>query len=167
MTPVAAPLPRDVSCVVIGAILTLSIAIWGPGSTYAQREPGSLTVGAQAGHTSGLTVKLYRRPSTAYEALLTFDGEGLIQLGLFRVREQPVPPDTLVHAFYGPGVLVGERELTTGPTPEVAVGGKVGINFYSGRFEVFVHATPATHVHPNLAPTVGGGFGLRYDLYRP
>jgi hypothetical protein len=149
-----------------GVMLVLSIALVAPLPTHAQREPGSLTVGVQAGRTSGLTVKLYRRPDTAYEALLTFDGDDFVQLGLFRLRERPVP-DSLVHAFYGPGVLVGERELTTGPTPEVAVGAKVGINFYAERFEVFVHITPATRVYPDLAPVIGGGFGLRYDLYQP
>jgi len=158
-------LPRGAACLV-GAMVVLGIALLEPVPTYAQREPGSLTVGAQAGRTSGLTVKLYRRPDTAYEALLTFDGDDFIQLGLFRLRERPVP-DSLVHAFYGPGVFVGERGPTTGPTPEFAVGGKVGINFYAERFEVFVHVTPATRVYPNFAPVIGGGFGLRYDLYQP
>ena len=65
------------------------------------------------------------------------------------------------------GVLMGERNPTTGPTPEFAVGGKVGVNFYAERFEVFVHVTPITRVYPNLEPFIGGGFGLRYDLYRP
>jgi hypothetical protein len=147
-------------------IVTLSAVVWGAVPVQAQREPGSLTIGAQAGRTSGVTAKLYRRPTTAYETLLTFDGDGLIQLGVFRVRERPVP-DSMVHAYYGPGVLVGERELTTGPTPQFAVGGKVGINFYAERFEVFIHITPATRVHPDLTPIIGGGFGLRYDLYRP
>jgi hypothetical protein len=158
-------LPRGVTCLV-ATILALSIELLGPVPTHAQREPGSLTVGAQAGRTSGLTVKLYRHPDTAYEALLTFDGDDFVQFGLFRLRERPVP-DSLVHAFYGPGVLVGEREPTTGPTPEFAVGAKAGINFYAERFEVFVHVTPATRVYPDLAPVIGGGFGLRYDLYQP
>jgi hypothetical protein len=144
---------------VLGGLLPYTIP------AHAQREPGSLTVGAQAGRTSGLTIKLYQRPNTAYEALLTFDDD-FAQFGLFRLRERPVP-DSLVHAFYGPGVLVGERELTTGPTPEFAVGAKVGINFYAERFEVFVHVTPATRVYPDLAPAIEGGFGLRYDLYQP
>lgn len=158
-------LPRSAVCLV-GVMFVLGIALLEPAPTHAQREPGSLTVGVQAGRTSGLTVKLYRRPNTAYEALLTFDGDDFVQLGLFRLRERPVP-DSTVHAFYGPGVLVGEREPTTGPTPEFAVGGKVGINFYAERFEVFIHVTPATRVYPDLAPLIGGGFGLRYDLYQP
>ena len=150
----------------LGVIVTLGVALLVSTPAHAQREPGSLTVGAQAGRTGGLTVKLYRRPDTAYEALLTFDGDDFVQLGLFRLRERPVP-DSTVHAFYGAGVLVGERNPTTGPTPEFAVGGKVGVNFYAERFEVFVHVTPITRVYPNLEPFIGGGFGLRYDLYRP
>jgi len=158
-------LPRGAACLVV-VMAMLGLALAAPLPTHAQREPGSVTVGAQVGRTGGLTVKLYRRPDTAYEALLTFDGDDFIQLGLFRLRERPVP-DSTVHAFYGPGVLVGERGPTTGPTPEFAVGAKAGINFYAERFEVFVHVTPATRVYPDLAPVIGGGFGLRYDLYQP
>lgn len=147
-------------------MVALGVALLAAAPTQAQREPGSLTVGAQVGRTGGLTVKLYRRPDAAYEALLTFNGDDFVQLGLFRLRERAVP-DSVVHAFYGAGVLIGERTPTTGPTPEVAVGGKVGINFYAERFEVFVHVTPTTRVYPSLAPFIGGGFGLRYDLYQP
>jgi hypothetical protein len=133
-------------------------------SALAQREPGSLTVGAQVGRTGGLSLKLYAQPPHAYQALFTFDGDDFARLSLSRVWERPLP-DSLVYAYYGPGLRLGGRELKSGPSTVIELLGTVGLNFYAERFEVFLHVTPALRLQPNLRPRLGGGVGLRYDLF--
>jgi len=130
----------------------------------AQREPGSLTIGAQVGRTGGLSLKLYASPPHAYQALFTFDGDDFARLSMFRLWERPLP-DSLVYVYYGPGLRLGGRELTSGPSTVVDLLGTVGLNFYAERFEVFLHVTPALRLQPDLTPHLGGGVGLRYDLF--
>lgn len=130
----------------------------------AQREPGSFTVGAQVGRTGGLSLKLYASPPRAYQALLTFDGDDFARLALVQLWERPLP-DSLVHIYYGPGLRLGGRELKTGPTTVLDLLGAVGLNFYAERFEVFLHVTPTLRLQPGLQPRLGGGVGLRYDLF--
>lgn len=145
--------------------LTLLYSLLAPPG-YAQREAGSLTVGAQVGRPSGLTLKLYRGDGIAYEALLTVDGDDFARLSLFRLWERPLP-DSLMHVYYGAGALLGGRDLDTGTIPEVGLGTRLGLNFYAHRFEVFLHVTPTLRFNRTLTPVIGGGVGLRYDLFRP
>lgn len=130
----------------------------------AQREPGSLTVGAQVGRTGGLSLKLYASPPYTYQALLTFDGDDFARMALFRMWERPLP-NSPVHVYYGPGLRLGGRDLTSGPSTVMDVLGAVGLNFYAERFEVFLHVTPTLRLQPDLTPHLGGGVGLRYDLF--
>lgn len=149
----------------IGLFLILGVLSTVP-DAYAQREPGSLTVGLQVGWTSGLTAKLYRSNRTAYSALLTADGDDFARLSLFRLWERPLP-DSPLHVYYGPGVALGGRNLNTRLLPEVSLSGKVGVNFYAERFEVFLHAAPTLRFGPPVRPRLWGGVGLRYDFHRP
>jgi len=133
---------------------------------FAQREPGSATVGVQVGQPGGLTAKLYRHSPIAYEAVLTGDGDDFLRLYLHRLWERPLldPP---VHVYFGPGLFVGGRQPAPGPRLDLGVATTLGLNFYADRFEVFLHTLPALRLHPTLAPTLGGSVGLRYDLHQP
>lgn len=133
---------------------------------YAQRAPGAVTLGMQVGWSGGLTVKLYQNDQIAYDALLTADGDDFARLSLFRIWERSLPKSS-VHVYYGPGAAVGGRNLDTRVLPEVSVSGKLGVNFYAERFEVFLHATPTLRLGPPPRPRLWGGVGLRYNLGRP
>jgi hypothetical protein len=149
--------------VVLGVLVLAGLLA--PGAC-AQREPGSWTVGPQVGRPGGLTAKLYRTAPTAYDGVATVDGDDFARLSLHRLRERPLP-DSLVHVYYGPGVLVEARRLDASPDVDVGVGGKVGLNFYAERFEVFLHVTPTLRLRPAPVPGLGGSVGLRYDLRQP
>lgn len=149
----------------IGLLLILGL-LWASPRAHAQREPGSVTLGAQIGWTSGLTVKLYRSNRVAYDALLTADGDDFARLAFFRAWERPLP-DSSLHVYYGPGLAIGGRNLNTRVLPELSLAGKLGLNFYAERFEVFLHVTPTLRFGPPLRPDLGGGVGLRYDLHQP
>ncbi len=130
----------------------------------AQRSPGSANVGVQIGQPAGITGKLYRAGHTAYSGLLTTDGDDFINVYVHRLHERPLP-DSLVHFYAGPGLLIGAEALDE-PTPrsEFGVSAQVGLNFYRERFEVFLHMTPILHFLPEMAPSVGGSVGLRYTF---
>jgi hypothetical protein len=146
---------------VLGALLGLLAT-----SAHAQRDLGSWTLGPQVGRPGGLTTKHYRSAPIAYDATLTVDGDDFVRLSGYRLWERPLP-DSLVYVYYGPGLLGVGRRLDTDPSLSVGVAGKLGLNFYAERFEVFLHVSPALHVAPEPAPRLGLGVGLRYDLRRP
>ena len=135
----------------------------GTGPVHAQRSEGTVTIGLQIGEPGGLTGKVYRSPHTAYTGLLTTDGDNFAALYLHRLHERPLP-DSLLHLYVGPGLLVGAERLTGTPSPRVGLSTQIGLNFYAERFEVFVLTTPTLLFLPDFTPMVGGSVGLRYTL---
>jgi len=129
----------------------------------AQRAPNSWTIGPQVGWPGGVTVKHYRAPPIAYDALLTIDGDDFVRGAAYRVWERPLP-DSLVYAYYGPGLSATGRRLDTDAALAMGLGGRLGLNFYAERFEVFLHVTPVLRFQPRPTPRLGAGVGLRYSL---
>lgn len=129
----------------------------------AQRHSGSTTLGVQVGQPGGLTAKLYRDGQTAYDALVTTDGDDFVSLYVHRLWERPLP-DSLVHLYVGPGVLLEARSLQTDPTPQAGLSAEAGLNFFVDRFEVFLHLSPALRLLPRRAARLGASVGLRYRL---
>ena len=146
---------------VLGVLLGLLAA-----SAHAQRDVGSWTLGPQVGRPGGLTAKLYRTPPVAYDATLTVDGDDFVRAAAHRLWERPLP-DSLVYVYYGPGLQGTVRRLDADPTFTLGIAGKLGLNFYAERFEVFLHVTPAVPVESRPIPRLGAGVGLRYDLRQP
>jgi hypothetical protein len=140
----------------MGALLLLPQA-------HAQRARGTLSVGPQVGEPAGLTAKLYRSSRTAYDGVLTTDGDDVVTLHLHRLRERALP-DSLVHLYLGPGLVVGARQLGGPPRPQLGISTQAGLNFYAERFEVFLHVTPTLRFLPDLRPGLGASVGLRYVL---
>jgi hypothetical protein len=145
--------------------LGVLIGLWGP-SAHAQREPGSVSLGPQVGQPGGLTLKLYRPSPIAYDVLLTFDADDFVRLAAYRLWERPLP-DSLVYVYAGPGLATGGRRLDTDPSLTAGLGGKLGLNFFADRFEVFLYVAPIARVSPDFEPRLGAGVGLRYDLRQP
>lgn len=148
------------------ALLLLFGPAWGPiHPAAAQRTSGTVNVGVQVGQPGGLTGKVYRSPRWAYSGLLTTDGDDFVDLYVHRLYERPLP-DSLVHLYAGPGLLVGAQRLDEHvPAPGLGPSVQVGLNFYAERFEVFVQATPVLRVLPSVTPVLGGSVGLRYRLW--
>lgn len=137
-----------------------------PSTAAAQRAPGAVNVGLQVGDPGGVTAKLYRSRHRAYTGLFTTDGDGFTLYG-HRLLERPLP-DSQLHVYAGPGLVVGTRTLNEKtPTPNLGLSGQVGLNFYAKRFEVFLELTPVLRVVPSVTPEIGGSVGLRYRLRRP
>lgn len=129
----------------------------------AQRSVGNTTFGVQVGQPGGITGKLYRESPIAYDGLFTTDGDDFVSLYIHRLWERPLP-DSLVHLYAGPGVVLEGRSLQTDPTPQIGVSAEAGLNFFIEQFEVFLHVTPALRLAPAWGTRWGGSVGLRYRL---
>ncbi|MFO8098832.1 MAG: RNA polymerase subunit sigma-54 [Salinibacter sp.] len=134
-----------------------------PTPSHAQREVGSTTFGLQVGQPGGVTGKLYRPAPIAYDGLFTTDGNDFASLYVHRLWEQPLP-DSLVHLYAGPGLLLEGRSLQSEPAPQFGLSAKAGLNVFIERFEVFLHVTPTARLTPIWEPEWGGSVGLRYNL---
>lgn len=129
----------------------------------AQRSVGTTTFGVQVGQPGGITGKLYREAPIAYDALFTTDGNDFVSLYVHRLWERPLP-DSLVHLYAGPGIVLEGTSLQSDPTPRMGVSAEAGLNFFLERFEVFLHVTPALRLVPAWDTQWGGSVGLRYRL---
>jgi len=150
--------PSSLLLLALAGLLALASA---PTTSHAQRERGTVTFGLQVGRPGGATGKLYRSPSRAYDGLFTTNGTDAATLYLHPLWERPLP-DTLLHAYAGPGVVVGGRRLQSTPVLAAGLSAKVGLNFFLKRFEVFLEATPYVQLRPRRSTRLGGSVGLRY-----
>ncbi len=163
-----APVLVPARCRPVALLVGLLFVLGGQGgalpSAAAQQSSGTFNVGLQVGRPGGLTGKIDRPNHTAYAGLLTTDGDEVVGLRLHRHWERPLP-DSLVHVYGGPGLLVGGKALDD-PDPLLELGSSIqaGLNFYKERFEVFLHVTPTLHFLPNLEMSAGGSVGLRYTF---
>lgn len=133
-------------------------------TAHAQREPGTVTLGVQAGSPGGLTAKGYPAPSRAYDGVFTTDGDDFATLRTHHLWEFPLP-DSTVYLFAGPGLLIEGRDLQTrDANPQFGLSGEAGLTLFIERFEVFLHVTPSVRLAPEQWPAIGGSVGLRYRL---
>ncbi|MFP4228495.1 MAG: RNA polymerase subunit sigma-54 [Salinivenus sp.] len=146
-----------------GAVAGLLVLLMTSTPSYAQREVGSATFGLQVGQPGGVSGKLYRPAPIAYDGLFTTDGNDFVSFYVHRLWERPLP-DSLVHLYAGPGLLLEGRSLQSDPAPQFGVSAEVGLNFFIERFEVFLHVTPAARLTPIREAEWGGSVGLRYNL---
>lgn len=155
------------SVVVLLLLIGVGVRCSVPPSATAQRTKGTVNIGLQVGPPGGVTAKLYRSPQTAYDVLLTTNAKDLLDVYVYRLRERALP-DSLLHWYVGPGVVVGARSLEQRPpTLNLGLTAQVGLNFYVEHFEVFLHVTPVLRALPAVRARVGGSVGLRYHLPGP
>ena len=147
----------------IGLVLISLLCLLPTRPTAAQRSVGTTTFGVQVGQPGGITGKLYREPPIAYDGLFTTDGNDFVSLYIHRLWERPLP-DSLVHLYAGPGLILEGHSLQADPTPQVGMSAEAGLNFFLERFEVFLHVTPALRLLPDYGTRWGGSVGLRYRL---
>lgn len=139
----------------------------------AQRTPGALGFGAQAGTPTGVTLKFYNGGAPSYDFLGAWDLRG--SFFLFNAHAQlnsPINAENIekgkLEWFIGPGVFIGvfgdepddddfgQGEAAFGPS------GRVGLSYaFAKYFEVFAQVTPRVSLVPATDVDVGGGIGLR------
>jgi hypothetical protein len=140
----------------------------------AQRSPGAVGFGAQAGAPTGVTLKVHNNASPSYDFLAAWDTRG--DFFLFNAHAQF--SETLntqnvdsgeFEWFIGPGAFVG----TFGDNDYdddfddngavIGVSGRTGLNYgFANNFEVFAQVTPRLSLVPGTDFDVGGGLGLRF-----
>ncbi|MCS4197679.1 hypothetical protein GGP46_002534 [Salinibacter ruber] len=160
----AAPGPRSARALALMLVLALLIATASP--AVAQRQPGALGAGFQVGRPGGLALKWYRSSPVAYDGIVSTDGDDFVVGRVHRLWERPLP-DSPLHLFAGPGVVVGPSRLAQSPRLRLGLSGEVGLNFYAERFEVFLHVTPVLRFLPNTQASIDANAGLRYYLRSP
>ncbi|MBB4060009.1 hypothetical protein GGP80_000661 [Salinibacter ruber] len=160
----AAPGPRSARALALMLVLALLIATASP--AVAQRQPGALGAGFQVGRPGGLALKWYRSSPVAYDGIVSTDGDDFVVGHVHRLWERPLP-DSPLHLFAGPGVVVGPSRLAQSPRLRLGLSGEVGLNFYAERFEVFLHVTPVLRFLPSTQASIDANAGLRYYLRSP
>ncbi len=123
----------------------------------AQRYP--LSIGAQVGSPTALTVRFPARTAVSWTGVLAFD-DGGVYVGVNRQYEYPLTESPL-HYYAAPGGYLGSAkndDLGLGATLPL------GINFYQERFEVFLQLVPTLRLLPETRFDVGGAVGVRYAL---
>jgi len=156
------PLPGTHAPSFWGSLLGLTLGLLlSTVPAVAQRASGDIGGGLQVGRPGGVTAKLYRSAPAAYDFSVATDGDDYIALYAYRLWEHPLPQSPL-HLYIGPGVLLSGTELQSTPAPELGLSVKNGLNFYADHFEVFLHVQPTLSVTPEVVPTLGWSVGLRY-----
>lgn len=143
-----------VLCVLLGVMVS---------DAHAQRQVGAFGAGAQAGLPGGASLKLYRSNFVVYGILLNTDLDDRILVYTHRLWERPIP-DSPLWIYVGPGLVTGGERLQTDPEVVSGASTLAGLNFYTGRFEVFLEVMPRLRVTPEVTPRLGGSVGLRYYI---
>ena len=146
-----------------GFLVILLLCLLCPTEVAAQRQVGAVGTGAQAGLPGGLSLKLYRSGSIAYDVLANTDLDDRFVVYTHRLWERPLPNSPLWW-YAGPGLLAGGERLADTPVPVLGASALGGLNFYRERFEVFLQILPRLQVRPEVTPRIGGSVGLRYYL---
>lgn len=129
--------------------------------SYGQERKGNLGLGAQAGDPYGLTFRWYQNQQIVFDALLSWGFDGHFTLNAHQLLERRLE-DSPLNFFIGPGILFGTREQPNARDLVLGVSSRLGVNFFSGDFEVFLHLTPRLNIIINPEAELGGGVGLRY-----
>ncbi|MES3629395.1 MAG: hypothetical protein PPP56_04435 [Longimonas sp.] len=129
----------------------------------AQRAPGAIGIGAQAGQPGGFTAKTY--VPGLWAGVLSLDTNFRDQTVFHGhlLRERPLPEAPLWW-FIGPSAFAGLRDLDARSRVVTGLGARVGLNFYTERIEIYLHASPRIEALPSLQPVLGGSVGLRYYI---
>lgn len=151
---------RYVLCLLLVGGLLLAL---GPPALWAQRAPGAVGIGGQAGQPGGFTVKTYRATpwASVFSFGTNFRDQTVVHAHL--LRERPLPESPL-WAFVGPSLSIGLRSLDARTHIVAGAGARAGVNFYTERIEVYLHASPRVEALPMLDLRMGGSVGLRYYL---
>lgn len=130
----------------------------------AQREPGSLGIGAQFGEPTGFTIKFYNPGAMSYDFLAAWDLDNFFYVNGHGVWERHLNQSGRAHVFFGPGAFVGfrERENEDGDDTVAGVSATAGLGFVFNKFELFGQLTPRLSVTPDTEGDFGGGVGVRF-----
>lgn len=152
---------RYLICIVLVAGGLVSGVLHAP--LHAQRAPGSIGVGAQAGQPGGFTVKTYGAEPWAGVFSLGTNLRDQTVAHVHLLRERPLPESSL-WMFWGPSLFLGLRSLDARSRVVTGAGARIGLNYYTERIEVYLHASPRAEALPELDLVIGGSVGLRYYL---
>lgn len=133
----------------------------GATTAFAQERYSDTGLGGQIGEPSGVTLKLYQRPTFAYEFLAAWDLDDFFFLNVHGLYERPIQNSPLFY-YLGPGAFIGFEDRGREDDVVIGVSGNFGVNFFTERFEVFLQVTPRLSVIPETDGDIGGGVGLRY-----
>lgn len=131
--------------------------------TDARAQRSRVGIGAQVGEPGGFTARIYAQERIAYDVLGAFSGEGGVFGSVHIVRSAPLEASPL-HYFAGPGVFFGFEGKGATRDEAAGFGLKVGLDYFTGPFEVHFHAVPRLYLAPTVRAHLGYGVGLRYFL---
>jgi hypothetical protein len=143
-----------------------------PLTAQAQRAPGAVGLGVQAGEPSGVSLKFYTpEGQPAYDVLAAWSFDNFVFLNGRVLFAQPLRVDEVedtveqpVQWFIGPGAYVGVYD-DGGSEAGLGVSGTVGIDILlAEHFELYLQVTPRFELVRETEPDIGGGLGLRYYL---
>lgn len=157
------PMKRSASRIILSALLSLGCLA----TLSAQREAGSVGVGAQFGKPTGLTVKVYNPNSMSVDILAAWDLEDFFFVNVHGIYEIHLGDSERAHFLIGPGAFAGIRdtgngEAGTGDDFAAGISASAGLGFVFGIVEVYGQVTPRLELIDATDGTVGGGIGVRF-----
>lgn len=145
-----------------GLTVLLGSLLFGKPAVHAQERPGPWGLGVHIGTPTGLTLRASPRPKHALDLLLAWRPDTFLRVYGHALVERPLDASSL-RFYLGPGVMLGLRDRPAAADDLVLAGTTMaGLNFYTGRFGVFLQLIPRLDVLPALAVYLDGGVGLRY-----
>ena len=130
-------------------------------NAQAPRPIGTIGIGAQAGSPTGLTAKYYARKDVGLVFLGSWNLERFLLFSMHITYEYPIP-DSPLRFFVGPGIDVGREGDDDESALRLGLSVMPGLNFFTERFEVFLHAMPTVQLGTRNRFELGGAVGLRY-----
>lgn len=139
----------------LGACVLVLMALALP----AQAQRSQLSVGAQVGRPTALTIRTPAQGPVSWTGALAFD-DGAAYVTVNRQYERPLQASPLNY-YLAPGAYLGSAR-----NDDLALGGNLnlGVNFYQERFEIFLQVTPAISVLPETDVWLGAAIGARFAL---
>lgn len=124
-------------------------------------QTGALGLGVQVGSPTGLTLKYYPRKDFGLIVLGSWSLERFLLFSMHMTYEHPIP-DSPLRFFFGPGMEIGREGNVENSDIKIGASTIAGLNFFTEKFEVFLHALPGIKLAPTTRLTIGGAVGLRY-----
>jgi hypothetical protein len=124
----------------------------------ARAQQGQFGIGGQVGEPTGLTLKLgVGRGAIDLAAGWDLSDDHFFAQGHYLLAEQRLSGSP-VGLFYGPGLFVASREENTA----FGLSLNVGLNYYTGPFEIFGQVTPRLQLVDDTDFDLGAALGLRF-----
>ena len=153
---------RSLSVLLAGLLILLTSH-----TLEAQRSPGDVGIGIQAGVPTGLSIRTYNPGNMNFDLLAAWDLDDFFFVNIHGIFENHIGNSQVAHVFYGPGGFIGIRDRGSNEVDgkndvDAGISGTLGLGFMIDKFEIYGRVTPRLSLIDNTNFDLGGGVGFRF-----